>query len=40
MKLFRTVEMMADSHYCVNDIIRFDFKDGEKAEVLKVRKEL
>lgn len=39
MKLFRTVEEVADSNYTVGDIISFSLTDGEEVEALAVKQE-
>lgn len=39
MKLFRTIEAVADGHYCVGDVIAFALNDGEEVEALAVKQE-
>ena len=39
MKLFRTIEAVADDHYCVGDVITFTLNDGEEVEALAVKQE-
>lgn len=39
MKLFRTIEAVADGHYCVGDVITFTLNDGEEVEALAVKQE-
>lgn len=39
MKLFRTIEAVADGNYCVGDKISFTLNDGEKVEALAVKQE-
>ena len=39
MKLFRTIEAVADSHYCVGDVITFTLNDGEEVEAMAVKQE-
>lgn len=39
MKLFRTVEAVADGHYNVGDVIAFTLNDGEEVEALAVKQE-
>lgn len=39
MKLFRTIETVADGNYCVGDKIAFTLNDGEKVEALAVKQE-
>ena len=39
MKLFRTIEAVADGHYCVGDVITFTLKNGEEVEALAVKQE-
>lgn len=39
MKLFRTIEAVADGNYTVGDIISFSLKIGEKVEALAVKQE-
>lgn len=39
MKLFRTVEEVADSNYTVGDVIGFSLTDGEEVEALAVKQE-
>lgn len=39
MKLFRTVEAVADGNYIVGDTITFTLTDGEEVEALAVKQE-
>lgn len=39
MKLFRTIEAVADGNYCVGDVITFTLNDGEEVEALAVKQE-
>ena len=39
MKLFRTIEAVADGNYSVGDKISFTLNDGEKVEALAVKQE-
>lgn len=39
MKLFRTIEAVAEGHYCVGDVITFTLNDGEEVEALAVKQE-
>lgn len=39
MKLFRTIEAVADGYYCVGDVIAFTLNDGEEVEALAVKQE-
>lgn len=39
MKLFRTVEAIADVNYKVGDVIAFTLNDGEEVEALAVKRE-
>ena len=39
MKLFRTIEAVADGNYCVDDKIAFTLNDGEEVEALAVKQE-
>ena len=39
MKLFRTIEEVADSNYTVGDVIGFSLTDGEEVEALAVKQE-
>lgn len=39
MKLFRTVEAVADGNYNVGDVITFTLNDGEEVEALAVKQE-
>ena len=39
MKLFRTIEAVADGNYNVGDVISFTLNDGEKVEALAVKQE-
>ena len=39
MKLFRTIEAVADGHYNVGDVIAFTLNDGEEVEALAVKQE-
>ena len=39
MKLFRTIEAVADGNYCVGDKIAFTLNDGEEVEALAVKQE-
>ena len=39
MKLFRTIEAVADGNYNVGDVIAFTLNDGEEVEALAVKQE-
>ena len=39
MKLFRTIEAVADGNYNVGDVITFTLNDGEEVEALAVKQE-
>ena len=39
MKLFRTIEAVADGNYTVGDVISFTLTDGEEVEALAVKQE-
>ena len=39
MKLFRTIEAVADGHYNMGDVIAFTLNDGEEVEALAVKQE-
>lgn len=39
MKLFRTIEAVADGNYTVGDILSFALSDGEEVEALAVKQE-
>ena len=39
MKLFRTIEAVADGNYNVGDVIVFTLNDGEEVEALAVKQE-
>lgn len=39
MKLFRTIEAVADGNYTVGDVIDFTLNDGEEVQALAVKQE-
>lgn len=39
MKLFRTIEAVADGNYTLGDVITFTLTDGEEVEALAVKQE-
>ena len=39
MKLFRTIEAVADGNYNVGDVITFTLNDGEEVEAMAVKQE-